>query len=278
MKSLIITADDYGMSKSVNDAIEEGMERSVITSTNVMVNMPFYTGAAEVREKFPDASIGLHWNLTVGKPVTVGTAVRTITDSEGNFCKPAELLKRYRENKVSADELKLELMNQYNMFESVCGKPDYWNTHENIHMHLGIFEVFLKLAWECQMGKMRWHAKIWSEEAYKALGLKRHIMEYFKSAVLSIWKAEAKKKHMAFPHGLIVVNHSLASLNDKNTKIMWEASEIGELTMHPAKSIDSGFFGDMTESRVNEYKALADHKLVDEIMNKYKLVNFDAVK
>ena len=36
MKQLIITADDYGMSRAVNDAIEAGMAAGLITTTNVM--------------------------------------------------------------------------------------------------------------------------------------------------------------------------------------------------------------------------------------------------
>lgn len=36
MKKLIITADDYGMSRGVNDAIDAGIEAGLITATNVM--------------------------------------------------------------------------------------------------------------------------------------------------------------------------------------------------------------------------------------------------
>ena len=46
MKKLIITADDYGMSRAVNDAIDAGIAAGLITSTNVMVNMPLYKEAA----------------------------------------------------------------------------------------------------------------------------------------------------------------------------------------------------------------------------------------
>ena len=40
MKKLIITADDYGMSRAVNDAIDAGVDAGLITSTNAMTNMP----------------------------------------------------------------------------------------------------------------------------------------------------------------------------------------------------------------------------------------------
>ena len=47
MKKVIITADDYGMSNAVNRAIDAGAEIGLITSTNVMTNMPFYKEAVK---------------------------------------------------------------------------------------------------------------------------------------------------------------------------------------------------------------------------------------
>ena len=48
MKKLIITADDYGMSKAVNDAIDAGIAAGLITTTNVMTNMPYYEEAVKL--------------------------------------------------------------------------------------------------------------------------------------------------------------------------------------------------------------------------------------
>ena len=64
MKQLIITADDYGMSRAVNDAIEAGMAAGIITTTNVMTNMPLYKEAKSLKDKFPKVSVGLHWTLS----------------------------------------------------------------------------------------------------------------------------------------------------------------------------------------------------------------------
>ena len=68
MKKLIITADDYGMSKAVNEAIEAGIDAGLITSTNVMTNMPFYKDAVKLKDK-KGISVGLHWVLACGKPI-----------------------------------------------------------------------------------------------------------------------------------------------------------------------------------------------------------------
>ena len=67
MKKIIITADDYGMSKGVNEAIDAGIEAGLITSTNVMTNMEYYKEAKKLREK--DVSVGIHWTISAGYPV-----------------------------------------------------------------------------------------------------------------------------------------------------------------------------------------------------------------
>ena len=38
-RKLIVTADDYGMSHEVNQAIEQCIEAGVVSSTNLIVNM-----------------------------------------------------------------------------------------------------------------------------------------------------------------------------------------------------------------------------------------------
>ena len=80
MRYLLITADDYGMSRAVNDGIVRGVEAGVITTANVMTNMPLLQEAGELRRRFPSLSIGLHWNLTEGKSVLAKEAVATLQD------------------------------------------------------------------------------------------------------------------------------------------------------------------------------------------------------
>ena len=62
---LIINADDFGLSKSITDGIIEGIKGGYITSTSLMVNMPFAKYAIDEAVKKNINCIGLHVNLTV---------------------------------------------------------------------------------------------------------------------------------------------------------------------------------------------------------------------
>ena len=73
------------LSKSTNDAIYDGIEKGVITSTNVMVNMPYFEEAVKLRKEFSKVSIGLHWNLTTGFPLSDQSEVPTLVDDNGEF-------------------------------------------------------------------------------------------------------------------------------------------------------------------------------------------------
>ncbi|MGL6226761.1 MAG: carbohydrate deacetylase [Thermoguttaceae bacterium] len=86
MKRLIINADDLGFSEVVNESIVEGAEKGLITAASLMVNMPFAEKAAElVRERTPHLSIGLHFCLTSGIPLSNPNDIPLLVDSSGRF-------------------------------------------------------------------------------------------------------------------------------------------------------------------------------------------------
>lgn len=66
---LIINADDFGLSESISDGIITGIKDGYITSTSIMANMPCAFYAVKKACENGINCIGLHVNLTVGKPV-----------------------------------------------------------------------------------------------------------------------------------------------------------------------------------------------------------------
>ena len=100
MKKLIITADDYGMSRAVNDAIDAGIDAGLITSTNVMVNMPFFKEALKLKDK-AGVSVGLHWVLACGKPILSSKEIPSLVASNGEFYSYPEFRARLRKKLIS---------------------------------------------------------------------------------------------------------------------------------------------------------------------------------
>jgi hypothetical protein len=61
---LVIHADDFGMSHSVNRAIEQALENHWATSASILVPCPWFPEVARWAKTHPDADLGIHLALT----------------------------------------------------------------------------------------------------------------------------------------------------------------------------------------------------------------------
>ncbi len=74
--SIIINADDCGISKAVDAEIERFILLGKITSTTIMANMDDLEGAKSLYNRYKDRiSFGVHVNLTDGEPMTKSQAL-----------------------------------------------------------------------------------------------------------------------------------------------------------------------------------------------------------
>ena len=65
---LIVTADDFGISRGVNRGIVEAHREGILTSTSLMVSRPAAVEAAALGRTCPALSVGLHLELDPGAP------------------------------------------------------------------------------------------------------------------------------------------------------------------------------------------------------------------
>jgi predicted glycoside hydrolase/deacetylase ChbG (UPF0249 family) len=144
---LIINADDYAMSPGVSRGILEAHARGVVTSTTALVNTP---GAAEAlaaaRAGAPGLGLGLHVNLSFGRPVLPPETVPSLVADDGDFFSGARLpgaMKRF-----CADDVRREVTAQFARFTQLAGRPP---DHLDSHQHIGclqpdVFAAMLTLA------------------------------------------------------------------------------------------------------------------------------------
>lgn len=133
----ILTADDYGHSPIIDDAIEEAAERGMITSVAAFANIlnretneqNNVQKVKDFQDRFPHISVGLHFSVTAGPRVNPGS--KSLSKKGSNLFKP--VTKQLQ--KVSEDELKDELRAQIRLFEEAGIDIKHFSDHHGILNH-----------------------------------------------------------------------------------------------------------------------------------------------
>src|SRR5204863_9488270 len=83
VKRLIVNADDFGLTANVNRAILDGHCRGVITSASLLSNGEAFESAVALALQTPRLGVGVHLNLTEGKPVAAALEIPSLVNGGG---------------------------------------------------------------------------------------------------------------------------------------------------------------------------------------------------
>src|SRR5207253_11083742 len=132
--TLVVTADDLGLSPGVTKGILESHRRGVVRSTSLIVSTDSSAEAAALARMEPDLEVGLHIDLVGGWPVSDPAAVRSLVDSDGRFLGLADLTKRLFSGRVRAGELAAEVRAQAALARSWGILPLAWDSHRHLQL------------------------------------------------------------------------------------------------------------------------------------------------
>jgi len=76
VKKLIVTADDFGLTERVNEAIVLAYRNGIVTSASLMVNGQAFDSAVHLARRNPGLDIGFHLNLTDDPFKFIGAILR----------------------------------------------------------------------------------------------------------------------------------------------------------------------------------------------------------
>jgi predicted glycoside hydrolase/deacetylase ChbG (UPF0249 family) len=270
IRQLIVTADDYGMYETVNQAIEECLAVGVVKATCVMINMPAHSQAASLRQRFPYSSLGIHWTLTEGAPILPPEHLPSLVGLDGHFRSALELRRRWVRGQIQVAEVRAELQAQYQRFYTVVGQPDFWNTHQNFHVWPRLFDVCIGVAQELCIPAMRCHRRFTVPRTTSLFVYHlRHPVPWVKSKIISRWARQAQRRGMYMPDGMA---HTPGYVPNQTTlveimqRLPWQSIERAiELLIHPSTTSQEELFHGYGDRRVHEYRMFTDPHLFERL-------------
>ena len=141
--NLIINAEDFGLSESINKGICEGLKAGFITSASLFVNAKFTDDAVRIIKENDFKNIGVHLNLTYGKPVLDKKEIPNLLESDGNFHYMCSM-----PFYATYIEVKKELKAQIEKFLSFGITPTHLDYHHYFYSSGEVMRAFLELAKE----------------------------------------------------------------------------------------------------------------------------------
>jgi predicted glycoside hydrolase/deacetylase ChbG (UPF0249 family) len=143
---LVITADDFGVSEGVNQAVLEAHHMGVLTSASLIVTGEAWEEANALASQVPSLEVGLHVALAVGGPLTRPASIPTLVASDGLFCGRRQLLMRALTGQLERDEVARELDAQLGRMVNLGIEPAFINGDQHVHILPVVRDVVLDRA------------------------------------------------------------------------------------------------------------------------------------
>ncbi len=136
MKRLIVTADDFGAAREVNDAVEAAHRGGILTAASLMVAAPAARDAIARARRMPSLRVGLHLVLVEGRPVLPASAVTHLVDGSGVFRSDMVALGTVISfSRQARRQLAAEITAQFEAFRATGLTLDHCNAHKHFHLH-----------------------------------------------------------------------------------------------------------------------------------------------
>jgi chitin disaccharide deacetylase len=155
-KRLIVSADDFGLSREVNDAVERAHREGVLRAASLMVAAPATQDAIDRARATPSLRVGLHLVLVNGRPILPPASVAPLVDRDGNF--PSDLVGagvRYFFHPGARRALEAEIRAQFEAFARTGLPLDHVNAQNHMHVHPTILGIVLRVGREYGMRAVR---------------------------------------------------------------------------------------------------------------------------
>lgn len=144
-RRLIVNADDFGASQSVNEAVIRAHREGILTSASLMVNEPDNGAAVKLAKENPRLGVGLHLSLIRGRCALPSERIPGLVSTRGEFgANPVSVGANYYLRRGLREELRAEIHEQFARFRATGLPLDHVNGHLHLHLHPIVFRILME--------------------------------------------------------------------------------------------------------------------------------------
>jgi len=145
VRRLIVNADDFGLSASVNAAVIRAHRDGILTTASLMVNEPGFDEAVKLAQENPRLGVGLHLTLLMGHSTLPPAKIPGIVNARGEFSNsPVGVGMSYFFKRSLREQLRAEIHAQFEKFRATGLPLDHVNGHLHLHLHPVIFRILME--------------------------------------------------------------------------------------------------------------------------------------
>jgi len=156
MKRVIFSADDFGLTESVNEAVELAHREGALTGASLMVGAPAAADAVRRARALPDLRVGLHLVVIEGPAVLPASQLPDLVDAGGEF--PSDQLRlgiNYFFRPHVRRQLAAEIRAQFAAFAATGLTLDHANAHKHMHLHPTVGRLLIDIGREFGLPSVR---------------------------------------------------------------------------------------------------------------------------
>ena len=156
MKQLILNADDFGLTRGINQGIMRAHRGGILTSATLMANGPAFDDAIELAKANPQLGIGCHLVLSGGRAVAPREKIPSLAGPDGSLPESlAALVLRVTSGTLRTADIETELRAQIEKIRAAGIEATHVDTHKHTHCHPRVLNVVGRVARAFGISKIR---------------------------------------------------------------------------------------------------------------------------
>jgi len=238
MPSVIFSADDFGLTESVNEAVEQAHTKGVLAQASLMVGAPAAADAVSRGKNLPGLNVGLHLVLVDGDSCLGHARLPHITAPDGRFPRnQAALGPKYFFSRAARGELAAEIRAQFSAYADTGLTLHHADAHKHMHLHPTVGRLMIEIGREFGLARIRVPAE--PPAVLRACGEAPSLADYALYRWSRVLRGQARRGGMEAPDHVFGIKWSGHMTTARVTKLL-ETLPAGssEIYFHPATQAD----------------------------------------